>query len=93
VRAGNEQGRATKWVAIQEEGDMPGKIFYRERRKVDEGEKKPRYTLVAVADINLKLHVKHMRKQEMEQISEALGAELVELKVDDKGHKMQVGDD
>jgi len=71
---------------------MPGKIFYRERRKVDEGEKKPRFTLVAVADLNLKIHVKHMRKNELEQIAEAVGAELIELKVEDKGHKIEVGD-
>jgi hypothetical protein len=71
---------------------MAGKIFYRERRKVDEGEKKPRFNLVAVSDINLKIHVKHLRKKELEQIAQAVGAELIELKVDEKGHKIQVGD-
>lgn len=71
---------------------MPGKMFYRERRKVEEGEKKPRFTLVAVADVNLKIHVKHLRKNELEQIATAIGAELVELVVEDKGHKMEVGD-
>lgn len=71
---------------------MAGRMFYRERRKVEEGEKKPRFTLVAVADVNLKIHVKHLRKSELEQIAAALGAELIELKVEDKGHKMQVGD-
>jgi hypothetical protein len=71
---------------------MAGKMFYRERRKVEEGEKKPRFTLVAVADVNLKIHVKHLRKSELEQIAASIGAELVELKVEDKGHKMQVGD-
>jgi len=71
---------------------MPGKMFYRERRKVEEGEKKPRFTLVAVADANLKIHVKHMRKSELEQIAESLGAELIELVVAEKGHKMEVGD-
>lgn len=72
---------------------MAGKIFFRERRKVDEGEKKPRFNIVAVADANLKIHVKHLRKNELEEIAKAIGAELVELKVDEKGHKMQVGDD
>jgi hypothetical protein len=72
---------------------MPGKIFYRERRKVEEGEKKPRFNLVAVADVNLKIHVKHLRKSELEQIAEAVGAELIQLKVDEAGHKFRVGDD
>jgi hypothetical protein len=72
---------------------MAGKIFFRERSMVDKGDKKPRFILVAVADMDLKIHVTHMRKGEMEQIAAATGAELIELKVDDKGgHKMQVGD-
>jgi hypothetical protein len=71
---------------------MAGKMFYRERRKVEDGEKKPRWTLVAVADVNLKIHVKHMRKGELEQIAQSVGAELIQLVVDEKGHKMSVGD-
>jgi hypothetical protein len=71
---------------------MPGKMFYRERREVAEGEQVPRFNLVAVADVNLKIHVTHMRKAELEQIAEAVGAELIELKVPDQGHKIQVGD-
>lgn len=71
---------------------MSGKIFYRERRKVDEGEKKPRFNIVAVADANLKIHAKHLRKSELDQIAESIGAELVELRVEDSGHKFQVGD-
>ena len=72
---------------------MPGKIFYRERRKVDEGEKKPRFNLVAVADVDLRIHVKHLRRSELEQIAQAVGAELVELKVEAGSHKFQVGDE
>lgn len=59
---------------------MPGKIFYRERRKIGEGEKKPRFTLVAVTDVDLTFYPKHIRKQELEQIAEAVGAELILLK-------------
>jgi len=73
--------------AEEKEEAMPGKIFYRERSKVGKGEKKPRYALVAVADVDLKSRVKHLRKNEMEQIAAAVGAELVELKVAEKGHK------
>jgi hypothetical protein len=71
---------------------MPGKIFYRERRIVEEGEKKPRFCVVAVADVDVKTHVKHMRKQELEQIAKAVGAELIDLKVQDKGHKLKARD-
>ena len=71
---------------------MAGKIFYRERREVSEGDQTPRYNLVAVADVKLKIHVTHMRKQELEQIAKAVDAELVELTVPEKGHKVQVGD-
>jgi hypothetical protein len=59
---------------------MAGKIFYRERRKVGEGEKKPRFKLVAVAGVDMKVYGKHLRKKELEQIAEAVGAELVLLK-------------
>jgi hypothetical protein len=61
-------------------GNMAGKIFYRERGKVGKGEKKPRFRLVGVADVNLKIYGKHLRKNELEQIAEAVGAELVQLK-------------
>ncbi len=71
---------------------MAGKIFYRERAQAAEGDKIPRFNLVAVAGLDLKIHVTHMRKAELEQIASAVGAELVELTVPDKGHKIQVGD-
>jgi hypothetical protein len=58
---------------------MPGRIFYRERTKVGEGEKKPRFMLVAVADLNLKVFAKHLRKSELEEIAQAVEAELVLL--------------
>jgi len=69
---------------------MAGKIFYRERRKIGEGEKKPRFTLVAVTDLDLTFYPKHMRKQELEQIAEAVGAELVLLKHGEKEEEVEV---
>jgi len=69
---------------------MAGKIFYRERRKVGEGEKKPRYTLVAVTDLDLTFYPKHMRKKELEQIAEAVGAELVLLTHGEKEKEEEV---
>lgn len=58
---------------------MAGTIFYRERTKVGEKEKKPRFILVAVADVDLKVFAKHIRKSELEAIAAAVGAELVLL--------------
>ncbi|HHV16493.1 MAG TPA: hypothetical protein GXX58_07975 [Gelria sp.] len=55
------------------------KIFVRERRKVSEGEKKPRYSIVGVAGTDLKIYAKHIRKAEIDQIAATLGAEIVFL--------------
>lgn len=63
---------------------MAGKIFYRERRKVAEKEKKPRFKLVATAGIDMRFYGDHLRKKELEQIAEAVGAELVLLRHGDK---------
>ncbi|HEX3011637.1 MAG TPA: hypothetical protein VHQ70_06285 [Syntrophomonadaceae bacterium] len=59
---------------------MAGKIFIRERRKVVEGEKKPRFTIVGVEGTDLRIFAKHIRKSEIEQISQQIGAEVVMLK-------------
>ncbi len=69
---------------------MPGKIFYRERTKSVEGKKQPRFRMIAVADVNLKIYGEHLRKSELETIAQAVGAELVLLPA---GDKKQKGDD
>jgi outer membrane receptor for Fe3+-dicitrate len=56
-----------------------GIIFVRERRKVQEGEKKPRFAVVGVAGMDLKLHAKHIRRMELEQMAKLLDAEIVYL--------------
>lgn len=56
---------------------MVGKIFYRERLKVGEKEKKPRFKLVAVADVNIKFYAEHLKKRELEEIAASVGADLV----------------
>lgn len=66
---------------------MAGKIFYRERQKVSEGKKQPRFKLVAVADVNLRVYGKHLRRSELEQIASAVGAELILLTHGDKKYK------
>lgn len=59
---------------------MSGKIFYRERRKVEDGEKKPRFRVVGVSDLNLKVYANHLRKSELEHMAEVLGADLIQLR-------------
>lgn len=58
---------------------MAGTIFYRERRKVGEKEKKPRFKLVATCGVDLAFYSKHLRKKELEQIAAAIDARLVLL--------------
>ena len=58
---------------------MASKIFVRERRKVEKGEKKPRFRVVGVSGGNVKIYVKHVRKKELEQIGRGCGAEVVYL--------------
>ena len=55
-------------------------IFVRERRKIEQGEKKPRFRVVGVHGPDLKIHVEHIRKKELDQIAEASGATVVYLK-------------
>jgi hypothetical protein len=64
---------------MAKESKMNSKIFVRERRKVEKGEKKPRFRVVGVSGGDLKLYVKHIRKKELEQIKSATGAEIVRL--------------
>ena len=59
---------------------MPGKIFYRERKLDVKGEKKPRYRVVGVFDIKLKIYANHMRLSELRHLAEETGAELVLLR-------------
>ncbi len=69
---------------------MPGKIFYRERGKVGEGEKKPRFKLVAVSGVDIDFHANHLRKKELEQIAKAVGAKLVLMERGTKGEEGEV---
>jgi len=64
---------------------MAGKIFYRERHKVGTKEKKPRFKLVAVADVNITFYADHLRKKELEEIAAAVGADLILLKAPEDG--------
>jgi len=59
---------------------MAGKIFYRQRSKMVDGAKQPRYILVAVSGLDLKVYGQHLRMSEMKHIAEEVGAELIALK-------------
>ena len=59
---------------------MSAQIFYRERQRAGEGAKKPRYRVVAVSGVDLKVYGNHLRMTELEQIATATGADLVALK-------------
>ena len=56
---------------------MATKIFVRERRKVEKGEKKPRFRVVGISGSDVKIYAKHIRKKELDQISKESGAKIV----------------
>lgn len=58
---------------------MAGQIFYRERQKAQEGSRTPRFRVVAVSGLELKIFGNHFRKKELEQIAAATDAQLVPL--------------
>jgi hypothetical protein len=58
---------------------MEGMIFVRERRKVEQGEKKPRYRVLGVSGVDLKIYANHIRKKELDQLAKATKAKVVVL--------------
>lgn len=58
---------------------MAGKIFYRERRKVEKKEKKPRFKVTAWSGVDINFSAEHFRKKELEAIASAVGADLVPI--------------
>lgn len=63
---------------------MAGKIFYRERVKLQDGAKNPRFRVVAVSGVDLKVYANHLRKSELKHIAREVGADLVELERGEK---------
>ncbi|MDD4775498.1 MAG: hypothetical protein PHG75_03225 [Syntrophomonas sp.] len=72
---------------------MAGKIFIRERREVAQGEKKPRFVVVGTAGADLKIFTKHLRKMEIEQIAQMIGAELIILDAGKDDEEAEVGEE
>ena len=62
------------------------KIFVRERRKIEKGEKKPRLRIVGASG-DIKLYSKHIRKVELETIANETGAQVVYLPTHGSGNK------
>jgi hypothetical protein len=55
------------------------KIYVRERIKIGEGVRQPRYIVLAVAGGDLKVYAHHFRRTELEQMAKDVGADLVFL--------------
>ncbi len=58
---------------------MTMKIYVRERIKIGEGVRQPRFIILAVAGGDLRVYAHHFRKTELEQIASDCGADLVYL--------------
>ena len=56
-----------------------GRIFVRERRDAAEGTGRPRFAIVAVQGMDLKVFQSHVRRGELEMIAAETGAQLVYL--------------
>ena len=56
-----------------------GKIFVRERNRAADGTGRPRYAVIGVSGTDLKIFKPRVRRKEIEQIAESVGAELVIL--------------
>lgn len=53
------------------------KIYVRERQKVGEGVRQPKYRVIAVTGGEVQIHATHFRKMELEVIAKEVGAEIV----------------
>ncbi|GAB6909991.1 conserved hypothetical protein [Desulfosarcina cetonica] len=58
---------------------MAGQIFYRQRQKIKDGAKTPRFRIAAINGVDLKVYAQHLRMHELQQLADAVGAKLVEL--------------
>ncbi len=55
------------------------KIFVRERRKIEKGEKKARFRVIGVSGGDVKIYAKHIRKHELDVLAKETGAQVVHL--------------
>ncbi|MBN1177708.1 MAG: hypothetical protein JXD18_00735 [Anaerolineae bacterium] len=62
------------------------RVFVRERRHVRPGTGRPRFAVVAVEGSDLHFFRPSLRRKELEQIAEAIGAEVVYLSESGERH-------
>lgn len=55
------------------------KIFVRHRRHVGQGAGRPRFAILAVEGVDLKIYKTRVRRAELEKLAESVGAEIVYL--------------
>jgi hypothetical protein len=68
------------------------KIFVRNRRRFGKGAGQPRFTIVALEGLDIKVYSRHIRRKELEALSEAVGAEVVFLPGGDESEEeLQAG--
>jgi len=68
------------------------KIFVRSRRHVGRGAGRPRFAIVAVEGVDLKIYRSRIRKSELETIAAQVGAEIVYLPRGEQAAGEQAGD-
>ena len=66
-----------------------GKIFVRERRHAARGTGRPRFAIVAVQGVDLKVFKSRVRRAELETIGAETGAEVIYLPRGEQGDKPQ----
>jgi hypothetical protein len=79
------------FVPYQMEVSM-GRIFVRERGQYGEGTGRPRFAIVAVEGVDLRIYVPHIRKIELEKLAEAVGAEVIFLPRGEKAGEREEAD-
>ncbi len=55
------------------------KIYVRERQKVGDGVRQPKYRIVAITGGEIQVIATHFRKRELELIAQDIGAEIIWL--------------
>jgi hypothetical protein len=68
------------------------KIFVRERTRVGKGAGRPRFVIVAVEGLDMKVYTQHIRKLELEKLAEEVGAEVVYLPRGEKAAEAEASD-
>jgi len=66
-------------------------IYVRERQKVGEGVKQPKYRIVAVTGSDIRIEATHFRKLEIEQIAKDAGAKIVYFEPVPDDEKKKIG--